>query len=126
MHTHLLRPGQFDPSLGTAGPLQLRSTHPWLSTVIRQRFGVSAQPDDWRATIKMIDAARSKMASRLGQTGYGSDHLDFTLTQIALVNQNSRQGIDGKRLLWVPHATTLLYPLPANHLWRGVRRTRRT
>jgi predicted TIM-barrel fold metal-dependent hydrolase len=64
----------------------------------------------------MIDAARSKMASRLGQTGYWLDHLDFTVTEIALVNQNSRQGIDGKRLLWVPHATTLLYPLPAIHL----------
>jgi hypothetical protein len=38
------------------------------------------------------------------------------VTEIALVNQNSRQGIDGKRLLWVPHATTLLYPLPAIHL----------
>jgi predicted TIM-barrel fold metal-dependent hydrolase len=116
MHTHLLKPGAFDPSLGSAGPLQLRSTNPWLSTVIRQRFDVSAQPDDWLATIKMIDAARSKMASRLGQTGYWLDHLDFTVTEIALVNQNSRQGIDGKRLLWVPHATTLLYPLPAIHL----------
>jgi hypothetical protein len=116
MHTHLLKPGAFDPSLGSAGPLQLRSTNPWLSTVIRQRFDVSAQPDDWLATIKMIDAARSKMASRLGQTGYWLDHLDFPVTEIALVNQNSRQGIDGKRLLWVPHATTLLYPLPAIHL----------
>lgn len=116
MHTHLLRPGQFDPSLGSVGPLQLRSTNPWLYKVIRQRFGVTAQPDDWAATIKMIDAARGKMVGRLGQTGYWLDHLDFTLTEIALVNQNSRQGIDGKRLLWVPHATTLLYPLPANHL----------
>ena len=116
MHTHLLRPGQFDTSLSSVGPLQLRSTHPWLSTVIRQRFAVSAQPDDWLATIKMIEAARSKMVTRLGETGYWLDHLDFTVTEIALVNQNSRQGIDGKRLLWVPHATTLLYPLPANHL----------
>ena len=116
MHTHLLKQGEFEPSLSTVGPLQLRSTHPWLSTVIRRRFGVTAQPDNWPATIKMIDAARSKMASRLGQTGYWLNHLDFTVTEIALVNQNSRQGIDGKRLLWVPHATTLLYPLPANHL----------
>jgi predicted TIM-barrel fold metal-dependent hydrolase len=116
MHTHLLRPGEFDPSLGSAGPLQLRSTNPWLSTVIRRRFGVSAQPDNWLATIKMIDGARSKMISRLGQPGYWLNHLDFTVTEIALVNQNSRQGIDGKRLLWVPHATTLLYPLAADHL----------
>ena len=116
MHTHLLKPGEFDPSLGSAGPLQLRTTHPWLSTVIRGRFGVAVQPDDWLATIKLIEAARSKMTGRLGQTGYWLDHLDFTVTEIALVNQNSRHGIDGKRLRWVPHATTLLYPLPANHL----------
>jgi predicted TIM-barrel fold metal-dependent hydrolase len=116
MHTHLLNPGEFDPALADVGPLQLRSTHPWLPTLISQRFGVSAQPNNWPATIKMIDAARSKMVSRLGQTGYWSNHLDFTVTEIALVNQNSRQGIDGKRLLWVPHATTLLYPLPADRL----------
>lgn len=116
VHTHLLSPGEFDPSLGNTGPLQLRSTHPWLSTVIRRRFGVSTQPNDWPATIKMINAARSKMAGRLGQTGYWSDHLDFAVTEIALVNQISRQGMDGKRLRWVPHASVLLYPLPATHL----------
>ncbi|MGH9961215.1 MAG: hypothetical protein ACREBC_29510 [Pyrinomonadaceae bacterium] len=116
MHTHLLMPGEFNPALANVGPLQLRSTHPWLPTVISQRFGVSAQPNNWPETIKMIDAARSKMVTRLGQTGYWLNHLDFAGTDIALVNQNSRQGIDGKRLLWVPHASTLLYPLPADHL----------
>ena len=116
MHTHLLEPGEFNPALADVGPLQLRSTHPWLATVISQRFGVSAQPNNWSATIKMIDAARSNMVNRLGQTGYWLNHLDFTVTDIALVNQNSRRGLDGKRLLWVPHATTLLYPLPADHL----------
>jgi predicted TIM-barrel fold metal-dependent hydrolase len=116
MHSHLLKPGEFNPSLANVGPLQLRSTHPSLPTVIRQRFGVSAQPDNWQATIKMIDAARNKMVARLGETGYWLNHLDFTVTEIALVNQYSRRGIDGKRLLWVPHATTLLFPLPADHL----------
>ena len=116
VHTHLLKPGVFDPALGSAGPLQLRTTHAGLSIAIRRRFGVSAQPNDWPATIKMIDAARSQMTSRLGETGYWLNHLDFTVTEIALVNQNSRQGIDGKRLLWVPHATNLLYPLAADRL----------
>lgn len=116
MHTHLLNPGNFDPALANVGPLQLRSTHPWLPSVINQRFGISAQPNNWPETIKMIDAARSKMVTRLGQAGYWSNHLDFTVTEIALVNQNSRQGIDGKRLRWVPHATSLLHPLPADRL----------
>jgi hypothetical protein len=44
------------------------------------------------------------------------NHLDYTRTEIALVNSNSRQGIDDKRLRWVPHASVLLYPLPADHL----------
>ena len=110
MHTHLLKPGEFNPSRANVPPLQNRSTNPWLPTVIRQRFGVSVQSDNWPETIKMIDGARSKMVARLGQTGYWLNHLDFTLTDIALVNQNSRQGIDGKRLLWVPYATTLLLP----------------
>jgi predicted TIM-barrel fold metal-dependent hydrolase len=56
------------------------------------------------------------MVKRLGQQGYWMNHLDYTLTDVAVVNQNSRLGIDGKRLFWVPQATTLLFPLPAEHL----------
>ena len=42
--------------------------------------------------------------------------MDSTHTDVALVNSNSRELIDDKRLRWVPHANTLLYPLPAEHL----------
>ena len=43
-HTHLLRPGKFDPALAAQVPLMLRSTHPWLSSILKARFGISAQP----------------------------------------------------------------------------------
>ena len=56
------------------------------------------------------------MITQLGEHGYWMNHLDYTRTEIALVNANSRQGIDDKRLRWVPQASTLLYPLPADQL----------
>ena len=116
VHAHLLQPGKFEPSLANEGPLLLRSTHPWLPTIIRQRFGVISRSDKWPETIEAIASARTKMVSRLGQHGYWMSHLDAARVEVVLVNQNSRQGIDDKRLMWVPHATTLLYPLPADHL----------
>jgi predicted TIM-barrel fold metal-dependent hydrolase len=115
-HTHLLQPGGFNPALATVGPLLIRSTNPWLPAVIRERFGVVSRGDDWKPALDSIASARAAMVKRLGEQGYWMNHLDYALTEVALVNQNSRQGIDGKRLRWVPHATTLLYPLPADHL----------
>jgi predicted TIM-barrel fold metal-dependent hydrolase len=115
-HTHLLRPGKFDPALGTQGPLMLRSTHPWLPSVLKARFGVTAQPVDSPSSLEAIATARAAMVNRLGEHGYWMNHLDYTRTEVALVNSNSRQLIDDKRLRWVPHASTLLYPLPADRL----------
>jgi predicted TIM-barrel fold metal-dependent hydrolase len=116
MHTHLIQPGEFNPSLGDVGPLMIRSSHPWLPSAIRKRFGVTAKPDDWPATVVAIKSARATMARRLGEHGYWMDHLNYTVTDIALVNQYEQKGTDSKRLRWVPHATVLLYPLPAEHL----------
>lgn len=116
MHSHLLRPGEFDPTIGKVGPLMLRSSHPWLPSVIRKRFGVTANTNNWPATVDAIKSARMRMVQRLGENGYWMDHLDYTVTEIALVNQYEQKGTDGKRLRWVPHATMLLYPLPAEHL----------
>jgi uncharacterized protein len=115
-HTHLLQSGKFDPTLANAGPLLIRSTHPWFPAILRERFNVTVRSDDWTPALEAIAAARAAMVKRLGEQGYWINHLDYTHTEIALVNQNSRQGIDGKRLLWVPHATTLLFPLPADRL----------
>jgi predicted TIM-barrel fold metal-dependent hydrolase len=116
MHSHLLQPGEFDPTIGKVGPLMLRSSHPWLPSVIRKRFGVTANTNDWPATVDAIKSARTRMVQRLGDTGYWMDHLDYTVTEVAFVNQYEQKGTDGKRLRWVPHATMLLYPLQAEHL----------
>ena len=116
MHTHLLKVGTFDSSLSSVSPILVRSSHPWLPGAIQRRFGVTARPGDWPGTVNAIAAERAAMMKRLGEQGYWHNHLDYTTTEIALVNQYSREGIDNKRLRWVPHATVLLYPLPAEHL----------
>lgn len=116
MHTHLLRPGAFDPNLANAAPLMLRASQPWFLAAVQARFGVSIQPDRLPEANAAIVAARTRMIERLGTHGYWMDHLDYTLTDIAFVNQSARDGTDGKRLRWVPYASTLLYPLPAAHL----------
>ena len=116
VHTHLLQAGEFNPDLGGVGPLMIRSSHPWLPSAIRKRFGVTVQPNNWPATVEAIKSARATMVKRLSEHGYWMDHLDYTATEFAFVNQFEQTGTDGKRLRWVPHATMLLYPLPAEHL----------
>lgn len=115
MHTHLLARGEFDPS-GRRAPLLNSSSHPWLPTTIQKRFGITARPDDWPATVAAIAAQRAAMVKKFGEQGYWVNHLDYAATEIAIVNQYTHQGIDDKRLRWVPHATPLLYPLLADHL----------
>jgi hypothetical protein len=117
-HTHLLglKNLKFDPAQATQGPVLMRSTHPWLLSMIKARFGVTLDPRDWASADESIVAARTGMVNRLGEHGYWMNHLDYTNTEIVLVNSNTRQGTDGARLRWVPHASTLLYPLPADHL----------
>ena len=116
MHAHLNSSGDFNPKLGDVGPLMIRSSHPWLPSVIRKRFGVTAQPNNWPATVQAIKSARAMMVKRLGENGYWLDHLDYTGTEVAFVNQYENKGTDGRRIRWVPHATILLYPLPAENL----------
>ncbi len=115
-HTHLLRPGKFDPALAAQGPLLLRATNPWLPSILEARFGITVDPRDWTPGLRAIAIARAAMVERLGEHGYWLNHLDYTRTEIALVNSYSRASIDDKRLRWVRHASTLLYPLPADHL----------
>ena len=43
-HTHLLRQGKFDPELDDKVPLMLRSTHPWLPSMLKARFAITVQP----------------------------------------------------------------------------------
>jgi hypothetical protein len=109
-HTHLLGPAQFDPARDPMAPILNRSTRPELATAVKDRFGVALRRDDWKSTVAELERARAAMKARLGEHGYWMDHLDYTRTDVALVNEDSRTGTDGKRLRWVPHATTLLYP----------------
>ena len=62
------------------------------------------------------EKVRGEMIDRLGTYGYWADHLDFTNTEVALVNRSTPEGIDGQRLRWVPIAGTLTYPLRAEQL----------
>jgi len=70
MHTHLLARREFDPSARRA-PLLNRSSHPWLASTIQKRFGISANTDDWPATVAAIAAQRAAMVKRLGDHGFG-------------------------------------------------------
>jgi predicted TIM-barrel fold metal-dependent hydrolase len=115
-HTHLLQPGKFDPALANRGPLLNRATHPWFPSMLEARFGITVDPRAWGPGIEAITAARAAMVKRLGERAYWMDHLDYTRTEIALVNSYDRPSIDDTRFRWVPHASTLLYPLPADHL----------
>ena len=115
-HTHLRGDVPFDPDLDQFVPLLLRSTNPWLPSVLKERFGVTLTPGDWKQTTSQLDKARDAMIARLTAEGYWRDHLDYTRTDVALVNTNERTRSDGKRFRWVPHAGVFLYPLPALHL----------
>lgn len=116
-HTHLLESQPYDPAMDEMMPLGLRSTYTPYVEALRDRLGVRPVAGDPAATNAAAASARASMVTRLGgQERYWADHLDFTRTDAALVNQPFRDGTDGRRLLWVPQATTLLHPLPAEAL----------
>ena len=89
-HTHLGGRTVFDPDLDRFSPLLLRSTNPWLPSILKSRFGVTFA-GDWKAAIAELDKARDTMIGRLTPSGYWRDHLDYTRTDIALVNTQVRE-----------------------------------
>jgi hypothetical protein len=115
-HTHLRGRNVFNPDFDAFSPVLLRSTNPWLPSVLKARFGVAPTPGDWKQTNAQLDKAREEMIARLTQDGYWRDHLDYTRTDIALVNTNQQDRTDGRRFRWVPHASVFLYPVAAPHL----------
>jgi hypothetical protein len=115
-HTHLLAKGQFDPRMDSRAPVGQRSSQSKYAEALRDRFEVTVERGNVAAAAARAIEVRSAMIARLGLQGYWMDHLDFTRTEIALVNQPFPEGTDGRRLRWVPHATNLLYPLPADAL----------
>ena len=115
-HTHLLEKGPYDPAADAMMPLGLRGTSPGYAEALRSRFGVPAGVPLAEAARRGKEA-RDAMVARLGgEAAYWADHLDATRTAVALVNQDFPEGTDGRRLRWVPSATNLLYPLPADAL----------
>jgi hypothetical protein len=73
-HTHLLGAGKFNPTLDRAAPALNRSTHLWLPSMVKVRFGITVDPGDWTSGIEAISSARAKMVERLGELGYWLDH----------------------------------------------------
>jgi len=112
-HTHLLARGFFDPSLDDRAQLRGRSTEPSYGAALTERFGVEVEAGGLEAAASEAEKVRAEMIDRLGPDGYWNDHLDFTKTEIALVSTSSPEGVDGRRLRWVPTGGALLYPLPA-------------
>src|SRR5262245_51256769 len=115
-HSHLRQADAFNPDLDRLAPLLLRSTNPALPAIIQKRFGVAFSPAEGRQGQAAIVKARNAMVARLTDHGYWLDHLDYTGTEVALLNTPERARTDGGRLRWVPFATVLLYPLPAQRL----------
>lgn len=115
-HTHLLARGFFDPSLDDRAQLRGRSTEPSYAAALTERFGVEVGAGGLEAAALEAEKVRAGMIDRLGPDGYWNDHLDFTKTGVALVSTSSPEGIDGRRLRWVPTGGSLLYPLPAGAL----------
>ena len=114
-HTHLGGRGAFNPELDQFVPVLNRSTNLWLPSILQARFGVTLT-GDWKAAVTQLGKARDAMVARLTASGYWRDHLDYTRTDIALVNTFEKARADGQRLRWVPHASLFLYPLEARHL----------
>jgi uncharacterized protein len=116
-HTHLLDEGPYDPALDTVMPLGLRSAYAPYVKALRDRLGVVSVAGDPAATHSAAARARATLLARVGgRERYWADHLDYSNTEVALVNQAFHEGTDGRRLLWVPQATTLLHPLAADAL----------
>ena len=116
-HTHLLSTAPFDPGLDPQMPWRLRSTNPQWAAVIKERLAL-----DWdTARSRELDAeGRRRRAAQVaaagGESAYWNRYLDDARTEVALVNQERAKGTDGLRLRWVPFASTLLVPLPAEAL----------
>ena len=115
-HTHLLARGLFAPSLDDRAQLRGRSSEPSYGAALTERFGVEVGAGGLEAAVSEAGKVRAGMIERLGPDGYWNDHLDFTRTEFALVSTSSPEGVDGRRLRWVPTGGSLLYPLPAEAL----------
>ncbi len=116
-HTHLLEAAPYIAAQDAEVPLLMRSTHPAVVKVLRERFGVDWDPRQGQALHAAASAARQARVDQLGgEAAYWADHLRLARTERALVNQLEPTGIQGDTLRWVPTASPLLLPFPAASL----------
>lgn len=117
VHTHLGRPIRlFDQPQFVGQPLRMRSTEPSYAAALSARFRIAVGSEGMAGALRQADSRRTQVIEELGLIGYLHDHLDFTNTEVALINRGAPEGTDGRRLRWVPYGSIFLYPLPADEL----------
>jgi predicted TIM-barrel fold metal-dependent hydrolase len=109
-HTHIVYDARYNDKVFGYMPLAMRLDVPEQLALARDLFGTD---DPMEAA-----AIRNERIETEGGT-YWIDHLDATRTRIALVNTMAPLPDTGGRMLWVPFATYLLFPLPADNYPRN-------
>ncbi len=116
-HTHLLESAPYGTAQDGEGPLLMRSTHPAVVKVLRERFGVDWDPSQGQVLHAAGRAARQRQVAHLGgEAAYWAEQLRLARTETALVNQLDPTGTNRNTLRWVPTASPLLLPFPAPSL----------
>ncbi len=109
-HTHIVYGAHYDEKLFGYMPLAMRHAVPDQLALARELFGT----DD------PVEAAAIRDRRIKSEEGaYWIRHLDATRTRIALVNTMAPLPDTGGRMLWVPYATYLLFPVPADNYPRN-------
>lgn len=111
-HTHLLTAAPpYNPRLENTVPVMLRSARPETVAAMKSRFNVDWDPAQGERLDAEARANKLKLVARAGsEEAYWTEHLALTGTEIALINQESPKGTNGRNLRWVPYGTTLLIP----------------
>lgn len=120
-HTHLLTTAPpYSRQADAGSPLLLRSTRPEVVEVLRSRFGITWDPSQGERLDAEGRASRQRLIDRAGgPAGYWAEHLALSGNEIALVNQYTPEGTNGRQLRWVGTISTLLAPLPGAGLAAG-------
>jgi hypothetical protein len=132
-HTHLLTPAPpYSRQADAGSPLLLRSTRPEVVEVLRSRFGIAWDPSQGARLDAEGRVSRQRLIDRAGgAAGYWAEHLALSGNEVALVNQYTPEGTDGRQLRWVGTISTLLAPLPGaawrpvGRMWAGTSRPHR-
>lgn len=85
--------------------------------MLRSRFGIAWDPSQGERLDAEGRASRQRLIDRAGgPAGYWAEHLARSGNEIALVNQYTPEGTDGRQLRWVGTISTPLAPLPGASL----------